>query len=448
MEYKKLLKTTPYKAGGHSSFNVDPRSKVLVVGSRDPKHRDLAYLGKVYEQSRTGSLLDFSVGLDLSFPHVIGIFGSRGSGKSYDLGVILEGVFSSSRNDVTDAAIVFDIQDQFWTLAFKPDPELKEDAEHIAGLSRWGIEPEAVSDLKVWVPQCSDTQVPGAEKFSLAGSQLNYADWLSLLELERFSPMGQALSVVLEASTTRTPEALADLCDADGLLSGFQQATVDGLKWRIESLESTEIIGATGISVDDLLQKGGLTVVLMRNLSDAVRGLIVGVVSRLVSDRMGRIQQQRKVALRTKSAGLVNSEGLTRRLWLVLDEAHVLVPADGATAATAPLIDYVKRGRDAGLSLVFATQQPSAVNSKLMSQVDLTLTHMLGFETDLSAASARMPTRASVDYDIDSQSVSNISDIIRSLGPGECVVADSASPRIFVAKVRPRSTAHGGATPT
>ena len=38
---------------------------------------------------------------------------------------------------------------------------------------------------------------------------------------------------------------------------------------------------------------------------------------------------------------------------------------------TGPLVDYVKRGRDAGLSLIFATQQPSAVNSKLMSQVDI-----------------------------------------------------------------------------
>jgi DNA helicase HerA-like ATPase len=118
------------------------------------------------------------------------------------------------------------------------------------------------------------------------------------------------------------------------------------------------------------------------------------------------------------------------------------------TAATGPLVDYVKRGRDAGLSLIFATQQPSAVNSKLMSQVDITITHTLGFETDLSAAVARMPTRTSVEYEIDNQKVSALSDVLRSLRPGEAVIADGASGRVFIAKMRPRVSAHGGATPT
>jgi uncharacterized protein len=192
---------------------------------------------------------------------------------------------------------------------------------------------------------------------------------------------------------------------------------------------------------------GQLSVILMRNLPEAVRGLVVGVISRLVADRMGRIQQARKVAMRTQQVLDERDKDITNRLWLVLDEAHVLVPSDGYTAATEPLIDYVKRGRDAGLSLIFATQQPSAVNSKLMSQVDLTITHMLGFDADLTAATARMPTRTSVDYDVDNQKVGSLSDVIRSLGPGEAIIADGASSRAFVAKIRPRVSAHGGATP-
>jgi DNA helicase HerA-like ATPase len=151
--------------------------------------------------------------------------------------------------------------------------------------------------------------------------------------------------------------------------------------------------------------------------------------------------------MRTQQVLDERDKDITNRLWLVLDEAHVLVPSDGYTAATEPLIDYVKRGRDAGLSLIFATQQPSAVNSKLMSQVDLTITHMLGFDADLTAATARMPTRTSVDYDVDNQKVGSLSDVIRSLGPGEAIIADGASSRAFVAKIRPRVSAHGGATP-
>ena len=41
--------------------------------------------------------------------------------------------------------------------------------------------------------------------------------------------------------------------------------------------------------------------------------------------------------------------------------AHVVAPKDQNSPARDALIEYVKRGRDAGLSLVMATQQPSAI---------------------------------------------------------------------------------------
>lgn len=404
-------------------------------------------LGKVLEQSSTASLLDHNVALDVSFPHVIGIFGSRGSGKSYDLGLILEGVFDPTREGAADAAIVFDVQDQFWTLGHRPSPSIDGDQSQLDELRAWGIDPTELKHVNLWVPRASDTQVQGATPFSLSAAQLTYGDWLAILDMERYSAMGQSLLALLTTSPGATPSDLAKLCDARGVLANFQQGTIDGLRWRLQSLAATEIVEATGFSVDALLARRALTVILMRNISESMRGLIVGVIARLVSDRMGRIQQSRKVALRTGGSDVPESSSLTNRVWLVLDEAHVLVPSDGSTAATAPLIDYVKRGRDAGLSLIFATQQPSAVNSKLMSQVDLTLTHMLGFDADLAAAVARMPTRTTVDYDVDNHAAHSLADVIRSLGAGECVVADAASSRVFVAKMRPRATAHGGGTP-
>ena len=219
------------------------------------------------------------------------------------------------------------------------------------------------------------------------------------------------------------------------------------MRWRLESLAKTGVIEKHGIGIDELLNAGELSIVLMRNLGDSIRALIVGVIARLVADRMGRVQQARKVARRTGEKIKADNGSLAKKVWIVLDEAHVLIPSDGMTPATGPLIDYVKRGRDAGLSLVFATQQPSAVNSKLMSQVDLTLTHMLGFEADLTAAINRMPTRNTVDYEVDNESTPSVGDVIRSLAPGEAVLADSASGRVLLVKIRPRCTAHGGETP-
>lgn len=448
MTYKKVFSTSRYQAKSQNSFAIDPRTRHVFIGARGDGSKNFAYLGKIIEQGKVGNLLDYEVHCDVSFPHVIGIFGSRGSGKSFDLGVFLEGIFGSDgdADQRMDAGIVFDIQDQFWTLAYQPQQGIAADRSHLAELATWGVAPAALDGVTVLVPSASDTPVPGATSFSLAPTQLSASDWLSILELERFSAMGQALLALLDDQGMRTPGELAQLVDSSQALTNFQQATVDGVRWRLESLEQSGIIDHQGLSVDALLRPGTLSIVLMRNLSEPVRGLVVGVMARLVADRMGRAQQLRKVAMRT---GLDSQEGsqLAARLWMVLDEAHVLVPSDGTTAATEPLIDYVKRGRDAGLSLIFATQQPSAVNSKLMSQVDLTITHTLGFEADLNAAVARMPTRSAVEYDVDNERMSGLADLIRSLSPGEAVIADGSSGRVFVAKIRPRLSAHGGASP-
>lgn len=443
-KYKKVFTSGRFHTKSPNSFELDVRQKMLRIGSRDDGTNSV-YLGKVIEQGKASNILDYGVFCDVGFPHVVGIFGSRGSGKSFDLGVFLEGIFGDE-SPSSDAAIVFDIQDQFWTLAYSPDEEVESDREQIAFLQSWGLPARQLNNVRVWMPTGSDTQVPNANEFSLEPSQLSLSDWLAVLRLERYSPMGQALISLLDVVGASTPQELASNCN-DTVLSGFQQGTVDGLRWRLASFGETQVLGPVGLSVDELLRPGVLNVLLMRNLPDAVRALIVGVISRLVADRLGRVQQARKVAMRTKEPIDPSHDTITKRLWMVLDEAHVLVPSDESTAATEPLIDYVKRGRDAGLSLIFATQQPSAVNKKLMSQADITITHMLGIEADISAAVARMPTRSTVEYEVDGQKVSGVGDIIRSLGPGEAIIADGASGRIFVAKIRPRQSAHGGTTP-
>ncbi|MER9894583.1 ATP-binding protein [Mesorhizobium sp. M0119] len=447
--YRKVFTKTKFGTAEPLSFTIDHKLKRVLVGSRDSDALSALFMGKVLESGRSANILDYDVYIDVKFPHVVGIFGSRGSGKSFDLGVFVEGLFLDELMWGTpnsgQAAIIFDIQDQFWTLQHEPQATIPQDASHRQALEKWGISPNSVNGLQIWIPNGSDTQVPNARPLSLSPAQLTKADWLSILELDRFSPMGQALISLLENATDATPAELVDRCSA-GVLQNYQQGTVDGLRWRLISLQEAGVINAEGLEVDQLLAPGTLSVILMRNLHDSIRALIVGVIARLVADRMGRIQQARKIALRTNTS-MVDSEKLARRLWLVLDEAHVLVPSGASTPATGPMIDYVKRGRDAGLSLVFATQQPSAVDNRLMSQVDLTLTHTLGFEIDLSAATARMPTRTAVDYDIDSARSPNIADVVRSLSPGEALVADASSGRVFLCHIRPRATAHGGNTP-
>lgn len=451
--YNRVFHKARLDTSERSPFYVKQGTKSIVLGTKKFDYSDVCYLGKVIELSSVKNVLDYDVYIDISFPHVIGIFGSRGSGKSFDLGIVAEEIndpdnVSASSDDDTytnDATIIFDVQDQFWTLSYKPTEELDEDKEQLALLKNWGLEPTSFENIEVWLPQASDAAVPYNDVFSIAANQLKHSDWLSLLELERFSPMGQALITLLKDISVPTPENLAKNCHNSGMLQYFATSTVDGLRWRLQSLEETGLITESGFNIDRFLQPSTISIILLRNSPDSIRSLIVGVFSRLISEKMTYFQQSKRVAIRKFESPIQTK--FANKVWMLLDEAHVLVPSDKTTAATWPLIDYVKRGRDAGLSLVFATQQPSAVDSKLMSQVDLTITHTLGFESDINAAVARMPTRSSVNYSSQAINLYGANDVLRILQSGECIIADTGSERIIACCMRPRLTAHGGSTP-
>lgn len=452
MNSRKVVSAPTFKTSDPAVFvKHDKGRRVVIAGVRE-MDSDLAvgYFGKVVEASGGANLLDFGVWIDLLFPHVIGIFGTRGTGKSFDLGVLSECISGMSGvvsgHLPASATVIFDVQDQFWTLGFMPDAALAEDRRHLEELQRWGLSPAALEQLHVLVPQGVETELPNVTVFRVDPDQLSSDDWLALLELERYSPMGQALLALLRSCSSCEPAALAAACLQEGVLTSFQAGTVDALRWRLDALVGTDLVGSPGIDPEDLLVTGRTTVFLLRTLPDALRNLCAGVMIRLLTDRMSRSQRERKVARRLGIPQ--DGEVLPDRLWIVLDEAHTFAPREGTTASTAPVIDYVKRGRDAGLSLVFATQQPAAVDNRLMSQVDMTITHALSFEVDLQAAVARMPTRTSVTYERGGFRLSSLGDVIRSLDPGEALIADSCNGRVFAVRVRPRRSAHGGHVPT
>ena len=447
---KKVITQARFKTTQTSSkLNLSPSTHSVLIG-RKPTNENLAcgFVGKAIEISSGHNILDYGIWLDLSFPHIIGIFGTRGMGKSFTLGVLVECLTklpeTTSGVPPSTAVVLIDVQNQFWTMAHTPKEDLSEDTMHLEELRRWGLTSAIVKNLALWTPCQADNHLTDAKIFQIAPEQLRIDDWLAILEQERYSPMGQALIVLLKNCNNHNPAVLAEHA-RPAVLSSFQSGTVDGLRWRLEAVADMGLISEPGVDINALLNPGKISVMLLRNLPENMRALAVGVLSRLLAVRMSEYHQSLKVARRR--GGSESIDDIPERLWLVVDEAHVIVPSEGKSPASTPLIDYVKRGRDSGLSLIFATQQPSAVNSKLMSQADITFTHGLSFDMDIQAATKRMPADSSHEYQQDGQKIQSLGGVIRSLAPGEAIVADSASSRIFMGQLRPRLTAHGGNTP-
>ena len=78
---------------------------------------------------------------------------------------------------------------------------------------------------------------------------------------------------------------------------------------------------------------------------------------------------------------------------MILDEAHQFIPGSGSSLAKDQLVRWAKEGRQPGLSLVVATQQPSAIDAEVLSQCDIILSHKLTTRDDVMALN-----RLSQDY--------------------------------------------------
>ena len=69
--------------------------------------------------------------------------------------------------------------------------------------------------------------------------------------------------------------------------------------------------------------------------------------------------------------------------WVAIDEAQNILPSERRTSATDVIVKYVREGRNYGLSFVVATQQPTAIDPRILAQVDTLLVHKLTVQGDI-----------------------------------------------------------------
>ncbi len=266
----------------------------LFIGQRKYRASSdaLIFLGKCVESSRLGNKYDANVWLDIRTPHVVYIVGKRGSGKSYDLGLITEGLLldSSSRIASKDKAIttiIFDTQDQFWSLGSAPSQDIAEDRDQIADIRRWGLSPGLIPNVSLLRPRGEPSEIPGAREYSVDPADLGIDDWCSLLQEERYTPIGHTIETLIDKvarsgylTIATAPGGggrriapkprfeIADLLeclrDDQDLNSNTAQQTRNAVLWRLEGMSNSSLFVSGGLSIRDVLRQGQLCVFLMR----------------------------------------------------------------------------------------------------------------------------------------------------------------------------------------
>jgi len=415
------------------------------------KYRDKSglYIGKIYEEQKVGmNLIGRPVLLDSISPHAIFICGMRGSGKSYTLGVIAEEMAMKNNGA---GVLIIDPMGIFWSMK-NPNKVGQEKKT----LKRWMLSPKGFKNMNIFLPSGYAKEVPKDtydQEFTIRPSEISVDDWCLTFNIDRFDTMGllleRALDKVRNGYTTvegrevlgkgndyeleDVVECVSDEETINSNSQGFKQTTRRALVARLNGASEWGIFAKEGTKLNDLSKRGIVTVIDVSFLDDNVRALVVGIIARNL------LNTRKKVSRHEATGNLKNIFGSIPVTWLMIDEAHILVPASGQkTAASDPLIEYVRQGRQPGCSLVLATQQPSAIDSRILSQTDILMCHKLVYDDDIKAVTRRMPSEM--------PSAFKNPHFIKNLSIGMAIIGDKQeqTSRAFLTRIRPRISQHEG----
>lgn len=230
--------------------------------------------------------------------------------------------------------------------------------------------------------------------------------WPALLDLDSTSAAG---SLLWRAATDAG--SLAEIRAAVESAS-VPEPTRRAVANHLDLAASWDVFDPDGLAADDLLA-GSVTVLDCSGMDPAptsalARAVATGLYRRAVVTDVSPLP------------------------WLLVDEAH----ARFDDVAGPALRTLLTRGRQPGVSLVLATQRPSALPAVAISQADLLVAHRLTAAADLDALACARPTYLSGGL------------VERLPGdPGEAVVVDDVTETVQTVRIRERGTPHGGTSP-
>lgn len=362
------------------------------------------------------------------------VCGKRGSGKSYTLGVVIEELISIGRQGVIP--IIIDPMGVYHTMALRNSRQSQE-------LFQWGLSAQGF-DVRLLVPGVPEElyehdivrelERRGVEivPLRLNASDLSPDSWCDLFNININQAMGITLFRAVQGLVENTEDfTVADIAHAVEKDKRAQETSRDALLNRLEAASNWRLFGEDGYQpMDHIFQPGAANIVDVSRLdagSHGRRNLIVSVIAR-------NLFQARSNARLREEFGL---GGALPRVWMAIDEAHQFIPGGSSSLAKPQLIRWAKEGRQPGLSLVVATQQPSAIDNEVLSQCDIILSHKLTSRDDVMALN-----RLSQDY-MGSELRVIITELERT---GQAILVDDERESVSMMQIRPRQSQHGGGT--
>lgn len=370
--------------------------------------------------------------IDASNARSILACGKRGTGKSYALGDIVEEIHT----EVSDVVpLVIDPMGIYWTMA-------EENDEQRDLLWDWGLSEEAFP-VNLLVPGAPEERFDEEvlREFERRGIDinpllLNPSDmspdgWCDLFDLNINKPMGIALYRAVRELNDENGDGkfyLDDIVKKVEMDGDAGERTREALLNRLEMAQDWGIFADSYKDIFRTVDEDRINILDVSVIEPGKYGL-----RNLVVQVLGKELFRRRQAARRREELQLGVD--IPKVWLFIDEAHNFVPSGKSSLAKDTIIRWVKEGRQPGLSIVVATQQPSAIDSDVLSQCGVILCHKITTREDMKSLNKLSQDYMSGELKTYVQNINNV---------GEAVYVDDDEETVKMVQIRPRKSKHGG----
>ena len=405
------------------------------------------FLGKHYIKMGQTVSLSNKVYLDVAKSHVVFIVGKRGSGKSYTMGVIAEGIY-----DLPDevkknlAVIMLDTMGIYWTMKYPNNKEKEE-------LDEWELEGKGIN-VQIFTPvgfynEYKEKGIPTDFPFSIKTSEINAEEWCMIFNVTITEPIGILIERIINILKEEKSEyGIDDIVKAVHSDDRSEQNIKDAVENRFLVAGKWGLFSKEGTLIEELVLPGQITILDVSAYTttagaENLRSLVIGLVAqKLFVQRMTSRKAEEEAAISEEIHFFEEeSEGKKEPIvWLIIDEAHEFLPNKGKTPATLPLITVLREGRQPGISLVLASQQPGKIHTDVITQADVVIAHRITANIDVQALGGLMQSymREGLDKQLN----------LLPSEEGAAIVFDDLNEKLYPIRVRPRYSWHGGSAPS
>ncbi|MEM4327010.1 MAG: ATP-binding protein [Candidatus Diapherotrites archaeon] len=421
-------------------------NKTIIIGRNEREtekygEKGTAHLGKIVMSSGENPVLGRKVLMDIAKPHLTLICGKRGGGKSHTMAVILEEMAKQPIEIKTRmSTIVIDTVGIFWSMKYPAKTNYNE-------ISEWELEPQS-TDLRVLVPEnqvefYKNQNIPIEGAFTIKTSELEAQDWMALFKVSWKDPEGILITRIIEETKQKlgTRYSIQDIITAIKKDEESEKNTKEAVIGRFETAKTLNLFEKEGYRIKEIAKPGQITIIDVSTYrqtteSEGTRDTIVSLIGKRLFEERMKYRKEEEIRL---IKGQTRSSELPL-IWLFIDEAHMFMPKDQESTALKTLLEWVRVGRQPGLSLVLATQRPDKLHPDCISQCDIFISHRMTSQLDIEAVSQLRPSYIQTDFGKYYQEMPR--------SKGYAIILDDETEKVMLTKIRPRLSWDAGTTAT